>query len=123
MDFPDLKFYQIAVALISLTMIVLGLERYFKRGSGQSLLKLLTRIVVWGGMAAVALFPHLSNYLAAFVGLEGNINAVILIGFILVFLIIFKILSVVERIEQDISILTQRDSMKSVVHKKNEKLS
>jgi hypothetical protein len=108
----DLKFYQIAVALIAITMIGLGLERYAKSAPGQSFLKLATRIVIWGGMALVALLPRVSNYLAAFIGLEGNINAVILIGFILVFLIIFKILSVVERIEHDISVLTHNEALK-----------
>jgi hypothetical protein len=108
------KFYQIAVLLISLVMVGFGLERFIRGGTGQSLLKLGVRFAVWGGMAAVALFPQVTNYLAHFIGLEGNINAVILTGFILVFLLIFKILSVVERIEQDISVLTRQDALKKV---------
>ncbi|MEO6077670.1 MAG: DUF2304 domain-containing protein [Candidatus Andersenbacteria bacterium] len=67
--------------------------------------------MVWGGMAAVALFPDFTNVLAKFIGLEGNINAVILIGFLLVFLIIFKILSVVERIEQDITKIIRKKAI------------
>ncbi len=109
-----LHFYQIVVALISLIMIFFGLEKFIKRTPGQSVLKLAVRLVIWGGMGAVAIFPDISNRLAEFLGLEGNINAVVLTGFLLVFLIIFKILSVVERIEQDISTLTRKDALKDI---------
>lgn len=114
MSLTSLHFYQIAVALISLTMIFLGLEKFLKGGLTQSPLKLAVRLIVWGGMLAIALFPQITNYLAIFIGLEGNINAVILIGFLLVFLLIFKILAVVERIEQDISILTRVKALKNI---------
>lgn len=113
LEFGTLKFYQIAVTLIAVTMIFIGLQKYLRRQMGQSLLKLGVRIVVWGGMATIALFPSLTNQLAHFIGLEGNINAVILTGFLLVFLLIFKILSVIERIEQDISTLTRNDALAS----------
>ncbi len=113
MNIPDLKFYQIAVISISLVMIYFGLEKYLRRQSTQSLLKLGVRIFIWGGMAAIAMFPTLTNVIATFIGLEGNINAVILIGFLLVFLLIFKILSVVERIEHNISTLTRKEAIKN----------
>ena len=110
----NLQFYQIIVALISLVMIFFGLEKFIKRKPGQSFLKLFVRIIIWGGMGSVAVFPDISNRLADFLGLEGNINAVILTGFLLVFLIIFKILSVIERIEQDISKLTRKEALKEL---------
>ncbi len=112
------QFYQIAILAISCLMIFFGLEKFIKRKPGQSVLKLLVRIVVWGGMAAVALFPSLTNQLAQFIGIEGNINAVVLTGFLLVFLMIFKILSVVERIEQDITRLTRKEALQKLSHPK-----
>lgn len=117
---PELKFYQIAITLLSLVMIYFGLEKFFRRQPGQSLLKLSVRIIVWGGMAAIALFPNFSNYLAEFIGLKGNVNAVILTGFILVFLLIFKIIAVVERIEQQISVLTRQEALKNASFKKDD---
>ncbi len=109
----NLRFYQIAITLISLLMIYFGLEKYFRRQPSQSLLKLLVRVFVWGGMALVALYPKASNLLARYIGIEDNINAVVLTGFLLIFLIIFKILSVVERIEQDITTLTRKKALDS----------
>ncbi len=114
MTLPHIHFYQFAVCLIALLMIYFGLEKYLRGGTGQSFLKLLVRLVVWGGMGAVALFPSITLYLARFIGLEGNINAVMLIGFLLVFLMIFKILSVVERIEHDISVLTSQQALQQL---------
>ncbi len=110
----ELQFYQIAVAAISAFMIYAGTVKYIKKGIHQSFLKLSVRIIVWGGMAAVALFPKFTNVLAHFIGLEGNINAIILIGFLLVFLMIFKILSVVERIEQEITHIVRKEALRQI---------
>lgn len=114
MNISQFHFYQLAVTGIAVLMIVQGVIKYVKRGVSQSVLKLIVRIIVWGGMAAVALFPNFTNILARFIGLEGNINAVILIGFLLVFLMIFKILSVVERIEQDVTKIVREKALKDI---------
>jgi len=109
-----LRLYQFIVVGFSAAMMLLGIHRYFTRQIHQTLLKLAARLVIWGGMAVVALFPSITNKLAGIIGLEGNINAVILTGFLLVFLLIFKMLSIIERIEQDISELTRRDALKEI---------
>jgi hypothetical protein len=95
-------------------MIFQGIKRYFKNESGQTLYKLSIRIIVWGGMALVATFPRITNSIAKFIGIEGNINAVILIGFLLVFLMIFKLLSAIERLEQQVSEVTRTESLKKL---------
>lgn len=104
-------FYQIIVVVVAAVMLLQGLRRIFLHLNGQSTLKILARIVVWGGMIVVALFPSITDKIAQFIGMEGNINAVILIGFILVFVIIFRILSIIERIERDLSILTRKKAV------------
>lgn len=106
--------YQIAITLISAFMLFQGISRYVKGEKGQTILKLAVRILVWGGMAFVALFPAFTNTLAKIIGMEGNINAVILTGFILVFLIIFKLLSAIERLEQSMSEIVRKDSLKNL---------
>ncbi|HSX24377.1 MAG TPA: DUF2304 domain-containing protein [Candidatus Andersenbacteria bacterium] len=115
---PVFHLYQLIVSGIAVLMIVQGAIKYFTRGESQSFLKFFVRLFIWGGMAIVALFPQITNTLASFVGLEGNINAVILTAFLLVFLMIFKILSVVERIEQNISTLTRNDALSNLPPKK-----
>lgn len=106
--------YQIIVAAISAIMIFQGINNYIKGKKGQTLYKVLIRLAVWGGMALIAIFPSFTNVLAKLVGLQGNINAVILSGFLLIFLMIFKLLSAIERLEQDISAVVRNSALEDL---------
>lgn len=106
--------YQVAVSIISAVMIYQGVARYIKGKTGQTFLKVLVRIAVWGGMTLIAIFPQATNVLAEIIGLKGNINAVILTGFLLIFLMIFKLLSAIERLEQQISEVTRKEALKDI---------
>lgn len=110
----DIALYQIIIVLFAIVMISKGLQNYFKKESGQTFLKLLVRITVWGGMAVVVAFPKVTNIVAEIIGIQGNINAVILGGFLLLFLMVFKLLSAIERLEQQITVLTRKDSLKEL---------
>jgi len=110
----NLHFYQIVVTAIAMAMIYQGIGNYIKGRNHPTFLKLAVRIVVWGGMATVALFPAITFWAARVIGIEGNLNAVILTGFILVFLMIFKLLSAIERLELQISELTRKDALKNL---------
>lgn len=106
------QFYQYVVVAVSSVMLYKGIKEFLRRESGQTFLKLLVRLMVWGGMALVAIYPDFTTILARFIGMEGNINAVILTGFLMVFLLIFKLLSAIEKMEQNISELTRKDALK-----------
>lgn len=118
MQFENLQLYQVVILIIAGAMIYQGLSNFFKGKDHQTLLKIGVRIVVWGGMAAIVVFPGLTNTLAQVIGIEGNLNAVILTGFILVFLIIFKLLSAIEYLEQQMTVLTRQDALKEISQKK-----
>lgn len=115
-----MKIYQFIILFIGVYMIYEGVEKFIRHQTGQTLMKLGARLVVWGGMAIVVMFPALSNDLAQLIGIEGNINAVILTGFILVFLMIFKLLSAIERLEQQVTIFTRKDALNGVVDSKKQ---
>jgi len=116
-----IQLYQIVVVAISSIMLFQGIKEFLKRESGQTILKLLVRIAVWGGMALVAIYPNFTYFLSKTVGIEDNITAVIVTGFLFVFLIIFKLLSAIEKLEQNVSELTRRDSLREA-HDRIEKL-
>ncbi len=109
-----LQLYQIAIAALSVVMIYQGFAAYIRGGGGQTLLKLIVRLIVWGGMGAIVVFPHITNIMAHVIGIEGNVNAAILAGFLLVFLIIFKMFSAIEKLEQNISMLTRNEALKNI---------
>jgi hypothetical protein len=106
--------YQIVVAVLAFFMIGQGVRSFFKHESGQTFIKLAVRVIVWGGMAAIAIYPNLSNQVASYIGIAGNINAVILVGFILVFLMIFKLLSAIEHLEQQVTTLTRQKTLENL---------
>jgi hypothetical protein len=106
--------YQLVIVLISAFMIFSGIKNFIRGKSGQTFYKLMIRVFVWGGMSLIALFPSFTNVLAKFIGLQGNVNAVILSAFLLIFLMIFKLLSAIERLEQNISTLTRKESLKEI---------
>ena len=112
--------YQIVIAILALFMIGQGVKNFIKHESGQTFIKLAVRIIVWGGMATIAIWPNLSNDVALWIGISGNINAVILVGFILVFLMIFKLLSAIERLEQQLTTLTRQETLKGASEEQEE---
>src|SRR3989339_2058988 len=114
----SLHLYQIAIIFIAGVMIFQGAMNFVRGKNNQTILKLLIRIIVWGGMAVVAIYPDLTNTVAELIGMQGNINAVILTGFILVFLMIFKLLSAIERLEQQMSIVTRDRALLDIQEKK-----
>ena len=105
------QLYQIVIVGISSVMLFQGIKEFIKREAGQTFLKLMVRLIVWGGMALVAVYPYFTTLMARLIGIEDNINAVILTGFLLVFLLIFKLLSAIEKIEQNVSELTRKEAL------------
>ncbi len=95
-------------------MIYKGISSYIKGEAGQTLLKVSVRVIVWGGMALIAVFPEFTRIVAKIIGIEGNINAVILTGFLLIFLMIFKLLSAIEKLEQGLSEVTRKEALKEL---------
>lgn len=117
MDLSSLQLYQVIILILAGFMLYQGISNFFKGKDHQTILKLCVRVVVWGGMIVIVLFPDFSNVLADIIGIEGNINAVILTGFILVFLMIFKLLSAIERLEQQISLLVREHALMNLEKK------
>jgi hypothetical protein len=114
----NIHLYQIIVLVIALAMLYQGVKNFLQGKGGQTVYKLSIRVIVWGGMALIAIFPSFTNLLADIVGLKGNINAVVLTALLLIFLMIFKLLSAIEKIEQNISELTRKDALKEITDKK-----
>lgn len=106
-----IELYQVIVVAISAVMLFQGAKEFFKRETGQTFLKFAVRVTVWGGMGTVAAYPNSTEIVARIFGIEDNINAVIITGFLLVFLIIFKLLSAIEKIEQNVSELTRKEAL------------
>lgn len=113
MNFSHLQLYQVVILILAGFMLYQGISNFFKGRDHQTILKLGVRVIVWGGMIVIVLFPSISTVLASIIGIEGNINAVVLTSFILVFLMIFKLLAAIERLEQQMTLLTRNDALQT----------
>jgi hypothetical protein len=107
----QVSLYQVVIVGISSVMLYLGIKEFVHRESGQTILKLLVRLIVWGGMALIAIYPDFTLFMARIMGVVDNFNAVVMTGFLLVFLMLFKLLSAIEKIEQNVSELTRKEAL------------
>jgi hypothetical protein len=103
--------YQFVMVAISSVMLYVGIKEFVSRETGQTLLKLFVRLTVWGGMALIAVYPNFTLIIANVMGVVDNFNAVVMMGFLMVFLLIFKLLSAIEKIEQNVSELTRKEAL------------
>jgi hypothetical protein len=103
--------YQLVIIAISSVMLYLGIKEFANRETGQTMLKLSVRLTVWGGMALIALYPDFTLFVARILGVVDNFNAVVMMGFLLVFLMLFKLLSAIEKLEQNVSELTRKEAL------------
>jgi hypothetical protein len=107
----NIHLYQIVIVGISTFMLFTGVKEFVKRESGQTRLKLFVRLIVWGGMIVVTAYPEATIFFARLIGIVDNVNAVIMTGFLMIFLLIFKLLSAIEKIEQNVSELTRKEAL------------
>lgn len=117
----NISLYQIALAGIALYIIIQRLIRFVRREQTQSFYKLLTVIVVWGGIGAVSLFPSIAHFIRIKFGFGENFNTLIFIAFVVLFVLFFKILSIVEKIEHSLTEIVRKEALGKVNKKKKRK--
>jgi hypothetical protein len=115
-----MQIYQILTIIISTTMVMQGIIKYFRKTTHYSILKLFTQIIVWGGIGIVITYPETSMYrLASFLGIKEGFNALILVGFMLILIFIFKLLGVIENLEKTINKIIRQEALREISRRKN----
>ncbi len=103
--------YQIIVPILSILMITKALSHTL-RGE-KTIRELVSWIVVWGGIALIALFPETTDLLARVTGIKSSINALIFIALGILFFVVFKLILVIEKVEQDITQIVRHHAIES----------
>jgi len=103
--------YQIVVSLIATSVIVQRTIRFFRHGQSQSLLKYLTIILVWGMIGAVSLFPTIAHFIRVTFGFGENFNTMIFIAFVVLFVLFFRILAAIEKIESQLTEMVRKEAL------------
>lgn len=114
MNFFYLSLPQLAIAIIAIYFLYSGLRRFFRRERSQTIFKLLMTLIIWGAVLVFSLFPMISHSVTKSLGFGDNLNTLIFIGFIVLFMIITKLISVIERIERNISEIVRKEALSKI---------
>ena len=74
--------------------------------------KLFSTLFIWGAVLIISIFPDFAYFISEKLGMGKNLNTLIFFGFVVVFLIIFKILAAIEKIEKEITKIVREMGMK-----------
>lgn len=100
--------------LIFLSVVVMSdrFIRFFKRETGQTLFKLFSTLAIWGVVLIISVFPDFAYFISGKLGMGKNLNTLIFFGFVIVFMILFKILSLIEKLEKEITKIIREMAIK-----------
>jgi hypothetical protein len=115
--FTDISIYRIILAVIAALFLANGVWKFLRKEKGQTIFKFLVTLIVWINIFSFAIFPGISHTLSAKLGLGENLNTLIFTGFVVIFVIIFKIISILERIERDISEIVRKEALSRPIDK------
>lgn len=108
-------FLRSVLALVSLFQILTRTSAFIRRKGLQTFFKLVLVYIVWGAIGLLSIFPGLSFIISETFGLGENLNTLIFLGFVIVFLVLFRILRAVETLEGTLTTLVQRDALRNII--------
>ncbi|MEW6387834.1 MAG: DUF2304 domain-containing protein [Thermodesulfobacteriota bacterium] len=111
---PKLTFYQIILAVVAIGFIYTGLAKFIRKEKKQTIIKLLATVFIWGSVLLFAIFPRTPHIISRDLGFGHNLNTLIFVGFVVVLMIIFKLLTIIERLERDISEIVRKEALKKL---------
>lgn len=104
----------IIFSCLAIGMILSRFIRFFRKEPGQTIFKLLMTIAIWGGISYVALFPAHLRFMSRQLGFGENLNTLIFFGFVGLAAIMFRLLSIVEKLERQLTDIIRKNSLKDL---------
>lgn len=98
---------------LALFMIIDRFVRFYRKELGQTFFKLFSTLFIWSVILIISLFPDFAYFVSEKLGMGKNLNTLIFFGFVVVFMILFKILSILEKIEKEISKIIREIAIKN----------
>lgn len=104
-----IQIFIIVFALFALSRVIF---RY--KNDGITLFELVLWMLFWGLAIVVAIIPDTTNLVATIVGVGRGADLVVYSSLIILFYVVFKLLTRVYRLERDITKIVQNIALKSL---------
>lgn len=101
----EIHIYQIFGIIIGIIAIVLSILRF--REGKMSLSMLLLWIFIWIMIIGISINPELTNLFASVTGIGRGLDFILIIGLIGCYYLIFKMYTMIENMEQEITKLVR----------------
>lgn len=98
---------------LALFMMIDRFIRFYRKELGQTFFKLFSTLFIWSVILIISLFPDFAYFISEKLGMGKSLNTLIFFGFVVVFMILFKILSILEKIEKEISKIIRELAIKN----------
>jgi len=107
--------FQIIAGLIILIILSRVVLKYSKKEISR--FEILFWVIFWIGILVVIIFPEITNFIANKVGIGRGADVAVYASILLIFYVIFKIYTRIDRIEKDMTKLVRKIS----IQEKNKK--
>jgi hypothetical protein len=107
----SITIFQLIFASIAFGFWLNALLKFFRRERSQTFFKFFTNSIIWLGVMVFALYPKVTHILSVKLGFGDSLNTLIFIGFLFVFMILFKIITMIERVEKNISEIVRDETL------------
>lgn len=112
-----MSIYQITLALVAFLFLSSGAMKFIRRERSQTFFKLFLTLVIWGAIFFLSIFPKTAQEFSSTIGLGENLNTLIFIGFVIIFIIIFKLLNIIEKLERNLSEIVRKEALERLNEK------
>jgi hypothetical protein len=106
--------FQLIVALVAFGFFANGFLKFIQGQRSQTFFKFLASSIVWLSVLFFSLFPNMAHKLSENLGFGESLNTFIFIGFLIVFIILFKIINIIERTERNISEIVRKEALSKI---------
>lgn len=108
---PGISIYRLILGLVAVSFLAEQFFRIVRPNRHASVSRRIGIVLVWAGVIFFSFFPDTARVISQRLGLGQNLNTLIFSGFVALFLIVFKLLDKIERLDRNLSEFVRREAI------------
>ena len=110
----NISIYQIVLGIIASLFLINSLLKFAKKEKNQTFFKFFIATIIWGSVLFFAIIPGVTHTISKKLGMGENLNTLIFTGFVLIFIIIFKLINTIEKLQKNISEIVRKEALRKL---------